>query len=256
MPTYYYITADGVGTLNIDSTMFDISLPGITRQYSLITQFASNGRITGTGGITPGVITMSARNRAGANATAFNAARLALMAFIGAARTSDMIFHIVHADGTTEYTVPVVPISSGAERYSSLRVSDVFQINFQMLNGYYEAATATTQTETLTTSPENITVSYSGIVPVYPVISFTPSGTISQFQIERSDGYGIQLTVDVSAGQVLTIDCRDGAIYIGSTQITGVQTGGSTFQLLPGDNVLTVYAGAGTLEIEYNSRVI
>jgi len=255
--SYFYLQIDGeADQLVIDTNARTLSLPGQSRQFSLIPMFHDGGIISGMGSFIPGIISFSVVYKKGTGSIAFNSARYALTKWLGVPKFKTLYFYIVDNDGNI-LRQRCYPVGSGNENYSTFGISDTIEFRFQLEKPYFENTTASTTNYTATSNGiEPFTIINNGQLETPPLFTFTPTGALASLTIQLTEGYGFELTSSFGAGEPITYDCKDSSITVNGEIVTGIQTDGSTFNMPPGTNVLYITAGAGALVTSINERYL
>lgn len=255
--SYFYFQVDGeVDQLILDTNAIEMNLPGISRNYEKIELFNNTAYITGSGNFKSSELTFTARYRKGTYNTAWNDLRYAITRWIGITKRKALYFYIVDSNGDT-FRTRVYPQSYGTESYRTINISNDISFSFFMKDGYYEKVTASSTTTTLTgTTVETLNVTNNGLLPVPPLIEFTPSATATQLQVTTNEGYGFKIEGSWSSGTIIQYDCKTSNVYINGNITAGLQTAGSVFTLEPGTSTLYIYAQAGDFEVSINERYI
>jgi len=136
-------------------------------------------------------------------------------------------------------------------------MTDDITFSFQMETAYFQNIDDTSSTlSPASTAMETLSVTNSGILSTPPIITFTPSVAFTLLQVEIASGYGFRLESSFNAGQEIIFDCQTGIVTIQGEEVTGIQTGGSSFSLPSGTSTLNIYACQGALEVSWFERFI
>jgi hypothetical protein len=255
---YYYFQIDGESTtFDIDTEAINFQLPDVERNIEKVDLFTDGSFIKGNSNFLSGEITFSKKITQSENDyTTWGALRNAVMRWLSLPKYKVLYFYIVDTLGAS-YRQRVYPISKGGESYTSIRISDECSFTFQMEKGYFEKFATTSRVKTLTTTTlELMSVNNAGALRVSPLFTFIPTANFNLFQIELAEGYGFRLETSFYIDDEITYDCATGIATINSSEITGILSYGSIFDLEPGNNTLYIYATTGALTVSYNERYI
>lgn len=261
MAVHYYLQADGSSdTLDIDTTFLNVIFPNPSRSWEKVELANNRAWYKGDGSFIPDQISVVGRFRKNMSTTAltaWNTYRAEIMRWLAVSRYKKLYFYIVSGDGVT-LRAEVIPSGANGESYKSLYVSTDVTLVFYMVDGFFERTTATTTQKILTTTTlETQVVTNNGVISSPPILTLTLTSSCSLFQVQLGEDYGFRLEyTSWISGDVISYNCKNGALTVNGNIETGLLTSGSIFDLEPGDNTLYIYGAAGTLDISINERYL
>lgn len=243
MAVKYYLQIEGESaTFDIDTEAISVTLPGVERTYEQKELFRDGCYIDGFGQFKPGKISFTKKFRANGGGTAWNSLRMAVMRWIGMPKYKKLYFYLRNSDETKTLRARVYPSSRGEEAYSSLNLSDDISFDFLMENAYFEDTENTYKNTMLSSAYQEFEFSQDGILSVPPLIEFTPKQEFWVFQVEIAEAYGFRLESNFKADIKIQFDCATGKSWIDDKEVSGIQTGGSVFNLPSGTNKMLIWA--------------
>jgi phage-related protein len=242
----------GSDKLVLDSNATNVSLPDISRNYGKVQLFSNRQNVFGDGSMMPGNITYTILNKKGTATTSFNAARNTLNKWLNIDKSQTLYFYIVINSITCK--VRVYPSTRSAESYSNYAISESITYEYIPEDAFFTSETLAENDYVLADADETISVTNNGTLPVFPLLTWTPTGVGTIFQMTLYTNYGIRYEYSFPAGGVVTIDCGTGIIQLAGVTISNIQTGGSILSLTPGANSINVISAAGTLAVDFYQR--
>jgi hypothetical protein len=123
-----------------------------------------------------------------------------------------------------------------------------YNIQFVCADPYWYSTTTTTQDETIAGDATYTYALSVGNALVYPVITITPSGSMTEFQVTNNNtnvNRFVRYTGTVGAGVALIIDCAERTVTVG-TNTNGLNNmTGDFIWLMPNANNALAVSGTG-----------
>lgn len=254
---------DGTNTLVLDSTVQEINIGGIKRDYNVKEYSgAPGGQIRGFGVPGPRKFMVTRLERAeGTDINFWNSRRNDFVKWATKARYETVYLYIRNGEDNLTVRARCYPSVIGSDKSSFFKITDEKEFELLIPDGLFSDIATTTENKTITNgTPHTLNITNNGTWEAPGQFKFTPTADESLFQVEIGDQFGFRLeSSPFTAGKQIVYDTYDNSLTVAGVpvQLSQFLTKGSVFNIPQGDSTLNILtSGAGSFQLTYNARYV